>query len=373
MAGLSYINFLPGVVAALAGGVGFSDPEAGQLVAFNGYGGLVGSIAAIFLVRRINWRRAMFTLLAVLTVIDLGTVSIDGYGIMLGWRFLAGVVGGLCVGIAFSVLARLNNPDRAFGTLLFVQFSVGSLVIYLLPGLETLLSAHAVFYIMASLALLALVFLLLLPDIPLSKRSIKQSVPFFGLFGNTLLLLLAIILYQCAASAIWAYVGLIGLGANFSVDSVSAYIATTGLLGLLGAMLPVISGNRFGRLYWLVAGVALSIMAAMLLSFSPLTPLLYVSSMALLFFSWPAVQSYLLSITAEIDRSGQLSTIAAVVSSVGLASGPLLASSLLDKGNFSVMLYTCAMIFLSSFFLLFKPVRALEKGEAVALSSQCRS
>ena len=186
MAGLSYINFLPGVVAALAGGVGFSDPEAGQLVAFNGYGGLVGSIAAIFLVRRINWRRAMFTFLAALTVVDLGTVCIDGYGIMLGWRFLAGVVGGLCVGIAFSVLARLNNPDRAFGTLLFVQFSVGSLVIYLLPGLETLLSAHAVFYIMASLALLALVFLLLLPDIPLSKRSIKQSVPFFGLFGNTL-------------------------------------------------------------------------------------------------------------------------------------------------------------------------------------------
>ncbi len=373
MAGLSYINFLPSVVNALAGGIGFSDAEAGQVVAINGYGGIVGSTGAIFLVRRIHWQRAMFAFLAALTAIDIGTVWIDDYSLMLGWRFVAGTVGGLCVGIAFSVLARLNNPDRAFGLLLFVQFSIGSLVIYLLPGLEALLSAYAVFYVMASFVLLSLVFLLFLPSRPIDSRSTRQSIPLSWLPGNTLLLLLAIIFYQCAASAIWAYVGLIGLGAGFSAESVSTYIATTGLLGLPGAMLPVISGNRFGRLYWVIAGIALSITAAVLLSFSQLTPLLYVTSMALLFFSWPAVQSYLLAVTAEMDNSGRLSTIAAVVATVGLASGPLLASSLLDDGNFSVMLYTCAMIFLLSFFLLFKPVQAQKKVGAVELSLQYQS
>jgi predicted MFS family arabinose efflux permease len=361
MAGLSYINFLPGVVNALAGGIGFSDAEAGQVVALNGYGGLVGSTAAIFLVHRIHWQGAMFLFLAVLTVIDAGTVWVDDYSLMLGWRFLAGIVGGLCVGIAFSVLARLNNPDRAFGLLLFVQFSIGSIVIYLLPGLEALLHAHAVFYIMATFVMLSLVCLLFLPAFPIDSTSIRQAMPLSRLCGNTLLLLLAIILYQCAASAIWAYVGLIGLGANIVAESVSIYIATTGLLGLLGAMLPVISGNRFGRLYWLIAGVALSTIAAVLLSTSQLTPFFYVISMAMLFFSWPAVQSYLLAVTAEMDSSGRLSTVAAVVSSVGLASGPLLASSLLDNGNFSVMLYTCAIIFLLSVVLLFKPVQAQEK------------
>lgn len=372
MAGLSYINFLPGVVNALAGGIGFSDAEAGQVVALNGYGGLVGSAGAIFLVRRIHWQRAMFMLLAVLTVIDLGTVWVDDYSLMLGWRFLAGVLGGVCVGIAFSVLARLNNPDRAFGLLLFVQFSIGSLVIYLLPGLEALLSAHAVFYIMATFVLLSLVCLLFLPPLPVERTSIRQSMPLSGLFGNTQLLMSAIAAYQIAASGIWAYVGLIGLGASITAENVSMYIATTGMLGLAGAMLPVISGKRFGRLYWMLSGVALSIIAAVLLSFSQLT-YLYVLSMALLFFSWPAVQSYLLAVTAEMDSSGQLSTIAAVVSSVGLASGPLLASSLLDNGNFSVMLYTCAMFFLLSFFLLFKPVQAQEKAGALVLSSQYQS
>ncbi len=375
MAGLSYINFLPGVVNALAGGIGFSDAEAGQVVALNGYGGLLGSTMAIFLVRRIHWQRTMFTFLAALVVVDLSTVWIvvDDYSLMLSWRFLAGVLGGLCVGIAFSVLARLSNPDRAFGALLFVQFSIGALVIYWLPALEAQLDAYAVFYVMASFALLSLVFLLFLPELALESRSIKRPMSFSGVFGCALLLLLAITCYQVAASAIWAYVGLIGLGAGIDNESVSLYIAVTGLLGLLGAMLPVISGNRFGRLYWIMAGIALSIVSALMLSFSQLSSLLYVISMALLFFSWPAVYSYLLAVTAEIDSSGRLSVIAAVVSSAGLASGPLLASGLLDSGNFSVMLYTCGVIFLLSFFLLFKPVQAQEKKRKVILSLQYQS
>jgi len=189
-------------------------------------------------------------------------------------------------------------------------------------------------------------------------------------FKNTLLLLLAITSYQVAASAIWAYVGLIGIGANIETETVSMYIAVTGMLGLLGAMLPVINGNRFGRFYWIVGGILLSIISAIMLSFSPLTPLIYVISMALLFISWPAVQSYLLAVTAEIDRSGRLSTIAVVVSSVGLATGPLLASSLLDNGNFSVMLYICAFVFFFSLLLLFKPLQIQEKEKDVTLSSQ---
>ncbi|UXI03562.1 MFS transporter [Photobacterium sp. TY1-4] len=370
MAGLSYINYLPSVVNALAGGLGFSDAQAGQVVALNGYGGLLGSTIAIFLVRRIHWQPAMYLFLALLAVIDIGTLWVDHYGVMLGWRFLAGTFGGLCVGIGFSVLACLNNPDRAFGTLLLIQFSIGSLVIYGLPALKALLNAYAVFGVMAGFVVLSLAMMPFLPSLPRDHKSAESAMPLPEWCSNSLLLMLAITVYQIAASAVWAYVGLIGLGAGIDVDHVSLSIAATGLLGLLGAMLPVISGKRFGRLYWVIAGGVLSVISALLLSMSPLTPLLYVTAMALLFFSWPAVQSYLLAVTAEMDRSGRLSTIAAVVSSVGLASGPLLASSLLDHGNFTVMLYACALTFLSSCFLVLKPVLAQEKTGTEEMTSQ---
>ncbi len=370
MAGLSYINFMPGVVNALAGSIGFSDAEAGQVIAMNGYGGIVGSTIAIFLVRRVHWQRTMFFFMAILAVIDASTAWVSDYAIMLAWRFAAGILGGLCVGIAFSVLARLDNPDRAFGLLLFVQFSIGSIVISLLPILENLFGAYAVFYIMAFFVLLSLIFLPFLPRLSKEKTKASASNTQPNSFTHGLLVLLAILLYQIAASAIWAYVGLIGLSTEISNEEVSLYIAMTGLLGLAGALLPVINRNRTGRLFQVIVGVMLSCSAALLietaLHFSQ-SVMIYITAMSLLFFSWPAVQSYLLAVTAELDASGRLSTITAVVSSLGMASGPLLASLLLDGNNFSVMLYTCAGIFLMSAVLLFNPVQAQEKPTAPAL------
>lgn len=354
MAGLAYINFLPGVVNALAGNIGFSDAQAGQIVALNGYGGLLGSAIAIALIHRVRWQYAMLTFLTLLAMVDLATAWVEPYPLLLGWRFGAGVLGGLCVGIGLAVLARLNDPDRAFGLLMFVQFSLGSMVIYLLPGLEIALGAHAVFYVMATLAALSLMFLPFLPTLRLDSSSTEPSAP---LQANTTLLLLAILGYQVAASGIWAYVGLIGRDAGMAAESVSQYIAATGLLGLLGAMLPVINGKRFGRLFWVTTGLAMSMVAAVLLDYAQHT-VLYVAAMALLFFAWPAVQSFLLAVTADMDRTGRLSAMAGLTAYIGMASGPLLAASLLERDSFSVMLYSCAGIFLMSFVLLIRPVQA---------------
>jgi predicted MFS family arabinose efflux permease len=356
MSGLSYINFLPGVVNVLAVGLGFGEVAAGRIVALNGYGGIVGTAAAVFIVRRLDWRQAMLPSLLVLVAVDYATIWIDDYDVMLVWRFLAGIVGGLSVGIGFSVLARLNNPDKAFGLLLFIQFSVGSLVIYLLPVSEAQLGEHAVFYVMAGLVLLATGFLFLLPELPNDRRSASSKVIWSR---NTLFLILAILGYQIAASAIWAYAGLIGLKANITAEAVSLYIALTGMLGLAGAMLPVVTGRRFGRFYWVLTGAGLSVLASLLLDYAHVTSI-YILAMALLFFSWPAVQSFMLAMTADIDESGQLSTAAGFVSSVGLATGPLLASSLLVESNFSAMLIVSALIFLACLGVLVPPLRALE-------------
>lgn len=374
MVGLSYINFLPGLVNALAGGIGFSKAAAGQIVAINGYGGLLGSIVAIFLVRRVHWRVSLLICLSILAIMDFSTEWIvsgrmggewknnfNNYQIMLAWRFLAGVFGGLSMGIGFSVLARLNNPDRAFGALLFVQFSVGSLVVYGLPTLESIVGAYAVFDVMASMVLFGLLLLILLPALPHDNQPVQPSQPLPKRLSNALLLMLAIFLYQCAAGAIWAYVGLIGLHANFTAEDVSAYIAATGLLGLLGAILPMLKGNPWGRLTSIAVGIALSIVAVLMLSASPQTSFIYVCSMSLLFFSWPAVLSYLLAATAELDVSGKLSAIAAVISSVGLASGPLMASSLLNDSDFSAMLLVCGLLFFLCALAFYKPVSMQER------------
>ncbi len=366
MAGLSYINFMPGVVNALAGSIGFNDSEAGQIVAFNGYGGILGSSIAIFLVRRFPWKAIMMITMAVLVAVDVCTVWISDYSVILGWRFLSGVLGGLCVGFAFSILARQDDPDRAFGLLLFIQFSIGPMVMFALPSLESVLGGYSVFFVMAGLVFLSLIFMFFLPKLPTDIAPATPTVAVNkDIFGRSLLLLLAIALYQIAANAIWAYVGLIGLRAEISNENVNLYIGATGLLGIAGAMLPIINGNRAGRLFWVVAGMVLSTASAVLLNFSHIVTL-YITAMSLLFFSWTAVQSYLLAVTAELDTSGRLSTIASVVASLGFATGPLLASFLLNDDNFSNMLHACVIIFVLSFLFLLNPVRKQEQTTATA-------
>ncbi len=369
MVGTSYINFLPSVVSALAGGIGFSDTQAGEIVAVNGYGALLGSIGAIFLVRRVKWKTALSLCLFILAGMDITSIWIANFQWMMGWRFVAGLDGGLCMGIAFSVLARLNSPDRAFGTLLFIQFSLGAIVIALLPALQARINDYAVFYVMASLALISLIFTFITPSLNHQKET-EQKTSLRNNKQHGWLLLFAIMLYNCAASGIWAYAELIGLNARIQQANVTNYIASTSLLGLLGAMLPMMTGNQFGRLFWIVSGGILSMASCLILLPAQLSNTLYICAMAMLFFSWTAVLSYMLAVTAELDTSGQLSTIASMVSLAGSASGPMVAASLLSEGNFSSMLWTSAVLFLASVLLAMKPVSRQEKTRKLSLTTR---
>ncbi|NTS77050.1 hypothetical protein HR060_09210 [Catenovulum sp. SM1970] len=58
-----------------------------------------------------------------------------------------------------------------------------------------------------------------------------------------------------------------------------------------------------------------------------------------------------------MDASGRLATLSAVVSSIGLASGPMLASTLVTENNYYSMLFTCALLFALSLILMIGPVR----------------
>ncbi|TMP39272.1 MFS transporter [Pseudoalteromonas rubra] len=356
MAGLAYLNFLPAVVDALAGGGGFSAQQAGTLVASNGYGALLGSICAIFVVRHIAWKPALLFTFIALGAMELSTSAWSTYTGLLAWRFIAGVLGGFSVGISFAILARLTNPDRAFGTLLFIQFSIGSAVIYAVPALERLLGDYAVFYIMAALVFIAMLFLPLLPALPAADNP-KQHSKRLRLTAKSARLLLAMLLYLVAASGIWAFAGQMGLSAGQSQTQISQIIALTGLLGLAGALLPILKPGQTHRTLYLCSSILLSFMAALLLIYAHFN-LVYMLALALLFFSWPAVHAYLLALIAEQDSSGQLSSVAVVVSSIGVASGPLLGAALLSNDIYTTMLCTFAALFTLCLLLLQRPLKS---------------
>src|SRR3546814_17420648 len=123
------------IVDGLITGLGFSNAQAGTVGAANIYGASVGSLLAVLLVRRLRWRPALFALLALLLLLDLGSLAIRNPDMLTAMRALHGVVGGMAVGISSAVMARTGSPDRAFGMLLLVQFGLGGLGVMFLPTL----------------------------------------------------------------------------------------------------------------------------------------------------------------------------------------------------------------------------------------------
>lgn len=361
MVGTSYINFLPGMVNALAGGIGFTDIEAGQIVALNIYGALAGCITAIFILKKVSWKSTMLCGLLLLALFDISTVWIDKYSRMLFCRFGAGLVGGLCMGISFSILARLASPDRAFGALLFTQFAICFAVMAALPPLETWLGYYAVFYVMASFSAISMFILSRLP-----LNNLKSAPSAAQLRStrniNVVSFMIALMIYLSAANAIWTYIGRIGINAGISEQNVSQYIAITSLLGLLGALLPVLSGKRLGRELCILIGISLSVAAVYFLNISPFTSSNYLLAMCLIFFAWPAVNSYLLALIADLDLTGRLSSVAALVSLCGAATGPMMASALIEPTGFSLMLQSCLVTFLISALFALSPAIGKTKG-----------
>src|ERR1039458_8200400 len=84
----------------------------------------------------------------------------------MGARFLHGFIGGMLVGISFSIFARTVSPDRTFGVLLLVQVFAGGLGVMSFPLLVPKFGTNVLFATLILFSLTTLVMLQFLPDYP---------------------------------------------------------------------------------------------------------------------------------------------------------------------------------------------------------------
>jgi DHA1 family inner membrane transport protein len=182
-AGLFYVNIMPALVAGLIDGLGFTNRQAGFVGSANVYGAACGALIAVFLVRRLPWRRVEVVALTLLLALDLVSTQVTAAAPLIALRFVHGVVGGVSVGIGLAVIARTKIPDRAFGMLLTVQYGAGGLGIMFLPRLAHQFGPKVLFLALAGFTLVTLLMLPFLADYPprdrvavrWSRRSLRCS------------------------------------------------------------------------------------------------------------------------------------------------------------------------------------------------------
>ena len=361
-AGLFYVNIMPALVDGLVEGLGFTNKEAGLVGSSNVYGAAVGALLIVFLISRINWRTAAWIFLSGLIIIDAASTFIDDAQLLTSLRFLHGLIGGMLVGTGFAVIARTHKPDRTFGMLLGVQYGLGGLGIMVIPPLVPDFGTPILFLTLIGFSVVTALMLPFIPDYPIDTKSADRSehqAPAIKLQPLSLTLL-ALFLFQAANMAVFAYI--IVLVKSFGLDPafIMPVLGAASWVGVLGALLVVIFSTRFGRLFPILVGMTVTLMATWLLHYSG-SPLAFIIANCAVGITWAFIIAYLLGMSAEFDKAGRMAALGGFASKMGLASGPFVAALIVGDDNYALLVNVALVFMAISMIAAIIPARFLDR------------
>jgi predicted MFS family arabinose efflux permease len=361
-AGLFYVNIMPALVSGLIDGAGFSNREAGMVGSSNVYGAALGALVAVFLVKRINWRRASYALLVGLIAMDLLSMMVHQFLPLLMMRFAHGFVGGMLVGIGFSIIARTTHPDRTFGYLLVVQFGLGGAGLMVLPPLVPVIGTGVLFGSLIGFSLVTLLMVPFLTDYPIDsvKRPAIAGEP--GIQRGPLALsLLATFLFQAGNMAVYAYVIGLGQAAGLSMEFISPTLAAAAWIGIVGSGLVIVLPTRLGRTLPLGTAILVTAVATWALNYSGVS-LVYIVANCVVGITWAFGIPYLLGMCAQFDKAGQMAALGGFASKMGLASGPMIAALVVGADNYSLVVNLGAAALVICLLAALLPMRLLDRS-----------
>jgi DHA1 family inner membrane transport protein len=326
-AGIVYVNIMPALVDALQAGLGFSIQESGRIASANTYGGALGALTMAFIAPRLRWRRTLVVMCVALMAFDAGCLPLRSASVMMAVRFMHGLVGGAMVGMAYLIVARNRNPSRTFGILMVLQFTLAMVSIAVIPALVRQIGIAPLFWMLVGFSALTLVFVLMLPEYP--PRITEKAVPDTGVRGLRLCALAGVLFFQIGNMSVIAFSVSLGQAAGLSLNYVSESLSASGFAGLLGGVVAMFMPTRWG--------LTRPLIASMLLSAGSLAALFHVGdrtvwalATAANSMAWALVLSLLLGMCASFDYSGRSAVWSGFVSKLGLATGPLLGSFVLN-------------------------------------------
>lgn len=345
-AGFFYVNLAAVIVDGFTGVLGFTNAQAGTVMSANIYGASVGGLIAVFVVRRCPWRTALTGLLAGVLALELASMFVRSYGLMLPLRTLDGLVGGVSVGIALSLLGRTRFPDRAFGVLLVFQFVFGGLGSWLLPGVVAAHGTWVMFACTATMATAALVTAAFVEpgsgDPRAEPERTGPAVP--RAMALTAFALVALFLFQASNMGLFAFIIPLGQSFSLGLPFISRTLGWTTWIGTLGALAVIAFGARHGRAHPLLLAMIVTLVGFVGLYWSHYPAVFFLASAATA-ITWSAVVPYLFGIVSAVDRSGRLATLAGFVSGLGLASGPLFGGWVVGSRDYAPLI-TLAVMFI---------------------------
>lgn len=331
LTGPSVFVLQPIVVQGLVEQMGFSAQQANFTMFVEGGGKAIASVALIWLVSKVSWRRLLLVALLTMVAGNIASIFVRQNETFLVLRSLTGAAAGIIVPLSYATVGLTPKADRNFGLMWVVLFIYAGFAFLISPTIYRLAGMNGMFGFFASLAACGLLLLRYMPvagSLAGESNATTIEVP----WPRSILAIAGMFLFSAGMFAFWANAALIAKEANITEQDIAYALSLSQFVSIAGALTTTFLALRFGRLLPLTFGfVALGASMALLLG-QPGT-LLFIVAIASFNYAWNMTDPYMLGAMASLGRGGRVVVYATAMRMVGVSVGPGLAAFVLSRGN----------------------------------------
>jgi cyanate permease len=329
VAGYAASSIKPVLVVSYVRDLGLSVQLAGYLLAVEMTALAVGTLIATALLPYTRSHRFIVVPLVAIIVGNLGA-TVWGHGLVLyGWRLIAGLGNGIAIGRLAIAIGVAKRPERLSGLYAIASMVVATVATLVVPKVQELFGPSGIFGILVVPPVLALAALRWFPDHRAGGGSTVE-VPTRRPSASTAVLVgLATILYYLSLGGYWPFVGQFAASSGIAHTTTLRVLAWTQVVGAVGAAIPMVVGDRWGRFWPTTILLAMQLASILMLQPEGMRVSTYAASACLFFFGWLCLFPYLMGLLSELDSSGRLNALLYGLCGFSFALGPAAAGWLI--------------------------------------------
>ena len=344
----------PGFVQGLVEIYGFSEQQAGYIASAEIWGLAITTVVLALGGHKVSWRMILKSSILLFAAGNIASMLVQEFTLFSSMRFLAGLGSGGLVSLTFTIIGLTQRADHNFGYLIMGVLTYGALGLWIMPWALDTVGMQGVIIFFALFGLSGWPCVAHLPDSGQEHLQVESdAVDLPG--ALRWFAIIAMFTYFFAQGVIWAYLFLIGLNGGVSEQGVANGLMLSQFLGIAGAFVPAMIGNRFGRIMPLTVGIIGGSVVLYAL-YGQFTAMIYAVTVCVYNFFWNMSHPFLLGAMASFDRHGRVVVYAVAAQMLGLAVGPAFAATLLDGGDYARVITAGILIFVVSWLLILVPL-----------------
>ncbi|WP_425409819.1 MFS transporter [Hyphococcus sp.] len=363
----------PITVGGLVDVAGWSEKEAGLLIAAEMNAFAWSGLAGIIWLNRVPWR--VVSLVACFLFVFANIAScISSNDALVLWRVLSGVGAGTLIALCYGALAQSAKPHRNYAFFSMSQMALAMACLTVLPvairlnesaessiasilrtlGVSDGLGMNAYFGALAVLggvAMMAAFWAPRRPERPPEAAAAISSERNIVKIIITLAMLAAIFTLMASHQSIWTYAERLGASAGIKPASLGLALSFGTLAGFIGAFSAAAVSTRINRPLVIAVIFGLHILALLIL-LTNLNKTGFVIAILLHKFAWNFMIPYQLGMMAEIDRGGRAAILSTFITSMGISAGAAVAAYAVSGFGYAGVIFASMLLAVGYFLIM---------------------